>query len=260
MTEETWPIKLFNRSVLKQRKYKEITKLLGDTHRLHCLDIGADNGVVSYLLRRQGGHWKSADLDETAVAAIRGLVGEEVYKVSERGTPFEDEEFDKIVIVDLLEHTHQDQEFVNDLYRIMKPGGELVINVPHIKNSLLRRIRLAIGQTDEKHGHVRPGYTLESLQELLDGRFTVLEAKTYSKFFSECIDTFITMAVDLVKGGGRESQKGILVTGQDMRQHKKLFLMYSLLYPIVKAVSWLDNVLFWCHGYMLLVKTRITKA
>ncbi len=85
--------------------------------------------------------------------------------------------------MDLLEHTHQDQEFVNDLYRIMKPGGELVINVPHIKNSLLRRIRLAIGQTDEKHGHVRPGYTLESLQELLDGRFTVLEAKTYSKFF-----------------------------------------------------------------------------
>jgi len=258
--EAQWPIRLFKKSVLKQRKFKEITQLLGDTRWLRCLDVGADNGVVSYLFRQRGGEWKSADLDEAAVTSIRELVGSRVYQVSGRGTPFENDEFDRIVIVDLLEHTPTDAEFVKDLHRILKPSGELVINVPHIKNSLLRRFRLAIGQTDEKHGHIRPGYTLEGLRKLLDGQFAIIEWNTYSKFFSECIDTCITMAVDLLKGGNRDSQKGVLVTGKDMRQYRKLFWVYSLIYPVVKFMAYLDNLLFWCSGYMLIVRTRTTKA
>ena len=64
---EHWPIALFNKSVLKQLKIKEITNLLGSTESLVCLDIGSDNGVISYLLRQRGGSWKSADLSENAV-------------------------------------------------------------------------------------------------------------------------------------------------------------------------------------------------
>ncbi len=65
---------LFNRSVLKQRKYQEITALLGPTDLLDCLDIGSDNGVISYLLRQRGGTWQSADLDKQSVRAIQELV------------------------------------------------------------------------------------------------------------------------------------------------------------------------------------------
>ena len=67
---ENWPVALFHKSVLKQHKLKEITSLLGNTDSLVCLDIGSDNGVISYLLRQRGGSWKSADLDENAVHAI----------------------------------------------------------------------------------------------------------------------------------------------------------------------------------------------
>ena len=258
-SSQDWPILLFNKSVLKQRKFKEITSLLGETDHLNCLDVGSDNGVISLLLRRRGGVWKSADLDATAVDSIRELVPNNVFQINGCVTSFSTNEFDRVIIVDFLEHIPTDREFVNELFRIMKPGGELIINVPHHKNSLLRRFRLAIGQTDEKHGHVRPGYTVGGLTELLNDRFSIVSYKTYSKFFSECIDTLITFGFDLLKRGQLPSQKGVLVTGEDLDGYRKSFKAYSLMYPVVWMFSQLDLILFFMSGYRIITKARVNK-
>lgn len=257
--DQHWPVRLFNKSVLKQRKFREISALLGETHSRHCLDIGSDNGVISYLLRQQGGFWKSADLAEKAVVSIRSLVHEDVFQIDGCQTPFEENEFDCVVIVDFLEHIHTDRAFVDELFRIIKPDGELIVNVPHWKNSLLRKFRLAIGQTDEKHGHVRPGYTKASLTALLMDKFTIESSKTYSKFFSEAIDTLITFLLGIVKRGKGTSQKGVLVTGEDLSQYKKVFRIYSVIYPVIWFFAKLDRILFWCSGYMMIVKVKSVK-
>lgn len=257
--EPLWPIRLFNKSVLKQRKYKEITEALGETTQLQCLDIGADNGVISYLLRQRGGHWKSADLDQTTVEAIQGLIHEPVFQIDDRTTPFADNEFDRVAVIDFLEHIPNDEAFIRELHRIVKPDGQVILNVPHIKTTLLRRIRLAIGQTDEKHGHLRPGYTLGDIKRILGNHFRVVSEKTYSKFFSECIDTLITFAFDVLKSGKRNSSKGLVVTGNDLQRYQKVFTMYSLLYPFIWAISKLDHLLFFTSGYMLLVVVQNKK-
>ncbi|HBP87449.1 MAG TPA: class I SAM-dependent methyltransferase [Nitrospirales bacterium] len=253
LAEPVWPIRLFNKSVLKQRKYKEITEALGETAQLQCLDIGADNGVISYLLRQRGGHWKSADLDQTTVEAIQELIHEPVFRINDRTTPFADNEFDRVAVIDFLEHIPDDEAFIRELHRIVKPDGQVILNVPHIKTSLLRKIRLAIGQTDEKHGHLRPGYTPGDINRILGKQFQVLSEKTYSKFFSECIDTLITCAFDVLKKGKRTSAKGIVVTGKDLQRYQKVFTMYSVLYPFIWIISKLDHLLFFSSGYMLLV-------
>jgi SAM-dependent methyltransferase len=258
--DQNWPVLLFNKSVLKQTKFKEITELLGETHQLHCLDIGSDNGVISYLLRKRGGSWKSADLDEKAIRSIDELVKCDVFQIDGRRTPFEDNEFDLVVIVDFLEHVETDQEFIDELFRVIKPGGRLIINVPHIKNSLLRKFRLAIGETDEKHGHVRPGYTPDGLTQLLRGGFTVVSWRTYSKFFSECVDTLVTFASGWLKRGEEGSSKGLIVTGQDLNRHLKIFRFYSFTYPLLWLVAKLDGLLFWTSGYMLIAKATINKS
>jgi 2-polyprenyl-3-methyl-5-hydroxy-6-metoxy-1,4-benzoquinol methylase len=256
---QSWPVLLFNKSVLKQKKFKEITEALGITDGLCCLDIGSDNGVISYFLRRKGGVWKSADLDENAIRSIRELVECNVYSIDGRRTPFRDNEFDRVVIVDFLEHIETDREFIEEMFRVIKPGGAMIINVPYIKNSLLRKLRIAIGQTDEKHGHVRPGYTVTELAQLLSGRFTIVSTRTYSKFFSECIDTLISFVFALLKGRGSISQKGLLVTGSDLQQYQRMFRAYSLIYPLLWFFGKLDLLLFWCSGYMLIVKTKVSK-
>lgn len=258
-SNHNWPVLLYSKSVLKQEKFKQIIAFLGETHGLQCLDIGGDNGVISYLLCARGGIWKSADLDEKAVRCIRALVKQEVVQIDGRRTPFQDNEFDRVVIIDFLEHIQTDKEFINELFRIIKPGGELTLNVPNIKSSFLRKFRLFMGQTDEKHGHLRPGYTVADLKVLLQSKFTISEFKTYSKFFSECVDTCIALGVELLKNGKETSRKGLLVLEEDLHQYQKLFRIYSVVYPIFWSFSKLDKLLFGYTGYMLIVKAKINK-
>jgi 2-polyprenyl-3-methyl-5-hydroxy-6-metoxy-1,4-benzoquinol methylase len=254
---QPWAVSLFRRSVLKQRKVAEITAALGPTEGLRCLDLGSDNGVVSLLLRQGGGDWASADLTEEAVAAIRGLVQDDVHLVDGRTLPFVSAEFDRVVIVDMLEHVPDDRAFLHDVARVLKPGGTLVVNTPHLKNTALRRARHALGQTDEKHGHLRPGYTAEVLRSLLAPYFTLQEHHTYSRFFSEAVDTAINWGVERL--GKKGSAKGLVVTGADVKKHRKLFLAYSAVYPAVWAVTRFD-ALVPSSGYMLIASATRTPS
>jgi len=259
--EAEWPLRLFNKSVLKQRKFREITGMLGPTDGLDCLDIGSDNGVVSYLLRQRGGNWSSADLNTETVEAIRLLVGTNVYQIDGLSTPFADDSFDRIAVVDFLEHIPDEEAFIQEMFRILKPDGVLILNVPHLKPGLLRRLRYAFGQTDEKHGHLRPGYTLQGLKTLLpNSEYRVEEHHTYSRFFSELMDTLIVFAVSRLQKRKQPSQKGLVVTGADLMKQASMFRAFSLIYPLVWAVSKLDGLLFFTSGYMLVMKARAQKV
>jgi len=52
--------------------------------------------------------------------------------------------------------------------------------------------------------------------------------------------------------GKKGSRKGLVVTGDDVRSHAKLFGAYSLVYPVVAAFSSLDALIPWTSGYMLI--------
>jgi ubiquinone/menaquinone biosynthesis C-methylase UbiE len=249
---------LFRRSVLKQQKLAAIVSMLGATDGLRCLDLGSDNGIVSLLLRRRGGRWASADLTAEAVAAIGSLVGGEVTLVDGRRMPYADAEFDRVVVVDMLEHVADDQAFVDELARITRPGGVVVVNTPHFKDTWLRKVRHAVGLTDEKHGHLRPGYDAAMLRRLFAANFELQRSRTYSRFFSEAIDTALNYAIERL--GKKSSAKGMVVTGADLKKHRRLFWMYSLVYPFVWMVSRLDGLIPWASGYMLIAAGRRTSA
>jgi SAM-dependent methyltransferase len=259
-----WGVALFNRSVLKQAKFRQILAHLDDPSGKTNLDIGADNGVISYLLRQRGGHWYSADLDPRAVESIRQLVGTDVYEIDGGTTSFPPNTFDQIVIVDFLEHIPDDHGFVRELERIMKPGGRVIINVPHLKpRSLLNRLRHRIGLTDEWHGHLRPGYTLEGLRRLLGPAFVIERAITYSRAFSELVDTGLNglyLRMQASKGQGDVSSKGSVVTAGDLQKYKKQFLLLSALYPVLWTVAKLDNLLWLQSGYKLILQARLQRS
>ena len=248
-----WAVALFRRSVLKQRKLAEVAKGLGPTPGLRCLDLGSDNGVVSLLLRERGGSWTSGDLTDEAVASIRSLVGENVHLVRGDGLPFPDATFDRVAVVDMLEHVPDEVAFAAELARVTKPGGLLVLNTPHLKRTLLRRLRHALGQTDEKHGHLRPGYTPERLRELLAPSFALERHSTYSRFFSEAVDTALNWGMERL--GKKSSAKGMVVTGDDLTGHRRLFRAYGAIYPLVWTLTRLD-ALVPASGYMLIATLK----
>ncbi len=252
---EPWALKLYSKSPLKRDKVAALLSVLGPVEGKRCLDLGSDNGVVSLLLRRQGGSWASGDLTEETVDAIRGLVEKDVHLVREDRLPFADAEFDLVVVADMIEHVEHETAFVAELARILKPGARLVVNTPHARNTALRRLRLQLGQTDDKHGHLRPGYTRESLGALLGSSFEVVESRTYTKAFSETVDAAMQWGLESL--GKKSSKKGVVVTGGDLNRHAKLFTAYSVVFPFIWAFSRLDALLPWNDGYrLLLVATR----
>lgn len=248
---EPWALRLFSKSPLKQDKMKALLSLLGDVEGRRCLDLGSDNGVVSLLLRQRGGSWASGDLTPETVSAIQSLVGHDVHLVQEERLPFKDSEFDVVVVADMIEHVAHEAVFAGELARVLKPHGRLLVNTPHARDTALRRFRLWLGQTDEKHGHLRAGYTRETLGSLLRPWFEVKAEKTYTKAFSEMVDTLMQWALDLLGKGG--SKKGVVVTGGDLDRHRRLFAAYSTIFPLVWIFSRLDSLLPWSDGYRLLV-------
>lgn len=251
---------LFNRSPIKQQKWCTITQLLPAQSELQdkeCLDLGSDNGVISLLLRKYGGRWSSADIEERTVTMITQLVGERVFLVDKLGENLTSNSFDLIVIVDMLEHLESDQAFVRNVARALRPGGSLIVNVPNPVPGIWRRFRFMLGQTDLAHGHLRPGYSLHELRELIGPELPLEYHLSYSKLFSELCDTIVTFGMDLVKGG-KSGEKGRVIDAGAVSKQRKLFLIYSLLYPFLKFAVWCDRLLFWQPGNMLIARFRKT--
>jgi SAM-dependent methyltransferase len=259
-TAAEWALALYGKSVLKQAKFRQIESLIDDPAGRRNLDVGADNGVISYLLRQRGGEWRSADLDPRAVASIRQLVGSEVYQLDGARTPFADRAFDQVIIVDYLEHILDDRAFARELARILVPGGILVVNVPHLQpGSPLNRFRHRIGLTDAWHGHLRPGYTVEGLREVLGPRFAIERAVTYSRLGSELVDTALNGVYEAMRkrSGGASSSKGTVVTAADVGRHRKQLRLLSLLYPALKLTASADRLMPWQPGHKLIVRARL---
>lgn len=266
-------LRLYEKSILKKAKFAAIRRYLPPTNNLRCLDIGADNGVLSYLLRESGGDWTSADLDPAIVDGIKQMVGTQVELFDGGRTDHADQTFDVVVIIDFLEHIENDRAFIAELHRIMKSDACLIVNVPHFrKNSLIRRLRLATGLTDEKHGHLRPGYDLPSLKAVCGEHFEITDQHSYSKFFVEFYDVLISLLLDRMSAGNQpqavgtggngvgdssaDKSKGNVVSGDDLNKHRKKFKLFSLIYPFVWLLAQLDRLLFWTQGHSLIVKAR----
>jgi SAM-dependent methyltransferase len=257
-SEQAWALRLFDRSILKQAKYRAIVGLLGDTQGKDCLDLGSDNGVISYLLRGGGGRWTSADLTEESVASIRSLVGSDVYRIEAERMPFADAAFDRVVVVDLLEHVADDARCMAELHRILRPGGELLVNTPHAKRwSLMRPLRNLLGLTDAWHGHVRPGYTSETLAELMGAHFQPDRVLTYSKAFSEALDVALNFAFQRSRQlGGEDRSKGTVVTAADLEKRARQFRALGRVYPLLKLWAKLDLFCVGTQGYYLVVRAQ----
>ncbi|MCB2187088.1 MAG: class I SAM-dependent methyltransferase [Deltaproteobacteria bacterium] len=259
-TPQEWALALFGRSVLKQEKFRQVRELAGDYAGLTCLDLGPDNGVISLLLRQEGGRWHSADLGEEQTASIRSLVGERVHQLDGGPTEFADGYFDLVAVVDFLEHIPDDRGFVTELGRIVRPGGVLLVNVPHLRpGNWLLSLRDRLGLTDAWHGHLRPGYDRAGLEKLLAPWFQIEKSREYSKVLAESIDTALNFMYMKAQGktrGRTSGQKGVVVTQAAYERHAKQLKLLRLIYPFLWLAARLDRLLFFARGYKLIVKAR----
>jgi glycosyltransferase involved in cell wall biosynthesis/ubiquinone/menaquinone biosynthesis C-methylase UbiE/Flp pilus assembly protein TadD len=155
------------------------------------LDIGCNVGTMTLeVARRSSARVRGIDIDEQclrlAEERIRraGLENCTVEYGSATAIPFDDGTFDQILIADVLEHVIDDAKVIDECFRVLRPGGRLILNVPRPNYS-----RLFNPDWIRHIGHVRDGYELTDLERLLEGSFQI-EAHDCNSRAAEELDDF----------------------------------------------------------------------
>ena len=243
-------IKMFRRSIKKQQKLKALLDLLGETRGKKCLLVtnGDNNGALNWFFREHGGEWTWADVSGENNDQISQLLNEPVHAYKEDDFHIADEQFDCVVSIDVLEHLKQDQPFLKELKRVLKPNGKAVVTVPNGDDRLLaNKIKWKFGMTPEVYGHTRAGYTVAELSDAISR--SGLEPKAsggYSRFMTEMIELVINFGYVRVlakKRGGAQAGHIAPVSSGELKTHGMAYKIYSLVFPIAWAISLLDNLL-----------------
>ena len=135
---------------------------------LYVLDVGCGTGLNAGELAALGHKVAGVDISEEAVARFK-LAGFEGWRCDiAAGLPLEDGRFDLIYASEVIEHVVDTPAFLSELYRVLRPGGMLLLSTPNSAFWVFRLLGL-FGRTlsEVQHpGHVR-FYSRSGLLEYL---------------------------------------------------------------------------------------------
>lgn len=119
----------------RRRLFRRQLLAAGLTEDSRCLDIGTSTGANLRLLRDLGCR-RVVGL-EPSVEAIRFCESKGLGPVREGDVcamPFSDANFDFVLATDVIEHVEDDGRALAEIYRVLAPGGYLLLTVPAFKS------------------------------------------------------------------------------------------------------------------------------
>jgi methionine biosynthesis protein MetW len=151
------------------------------------LDIGCWNGAFLEQVRSAGRYRElyGVDIVPAAVEATnaKGFPAQ-VVDLNGELLPFPDQCFDTVTILGVLEHVFDPYTVIREIYRVLRPGGTMLIDVPNV-GSFTNRLRILFGRIpvtssdpgwDGGHLHY---FTKQALDRFLrNERFDIISRKT----------------------------------------------------------------------------------
>jgi 2-polyprenyl-3-methyl-5-hydroxy-6-metoxy-1,4-benzoquinol methylase len=124
-------------------RLEKIVELAGIGNKV--LDIGCYSGTIGSTLIKEGNEVYGIEINQE-VAEIASQKGLKI-KIQdiESRFDFEDNFFDVVVAAEIIEHILDTDFFIDEIKRVLKPNGFLVISTPNVA-SLGRRLFLLIGE------------------------------------------------------------------------------------------------------------------
>jgi len=148
-------------------------KHLSSFKPLNILDVGCADGsrtlrMAKYFMipttRTYG-----LDINKTYIDQCRNLFHVEMVDLEIDRIPYEDEKFDLVVCNQVLEHLKNYNKVLEEIIRVTKPGGYIMIGIPNLAH-LINRFYLLFGTQpmclDINSSHVR-GFTHKSFKQKL---------------------------------------------------------------------------------------------
>lgn len=126
-------------------RYRKAWRFLNSSTPGRLLDVGCGNGAFSGEMLQKGWACFGVEMlgDLAQEARSRG-VDVSVADVSE-GLPFMDTRFDVVFAGEIIEHQVDDEFFISECYRVVRPGGKLILTTPNLV-SLGNRLLMALGK------------------------------------------------------------------------------------------------------------------
>lgn len=94
-----------------------------------ALDVGCGGGGNTGVLRDLG--WRVSGLEYSpAAAGLATSRGLDVVRGDARRLPFADASMDLVMSTDMWEHIDDDEAVARETFRVLKPGGRLLVAVP----------------------------------------------------------------------------------------------------------------------------------
>jgi SAM-dependent methyltransferase len=140
------------------------------------LDLGCADGYVTAHLQRRASTVVGFDLDVRDVRAAKARVrGAHFLAGSAEALPFASASFDAVLMLDVLEHVGDDAKSIDEIVRVLRDGGYLILSTPHKglfafldpENFVLKG---KDGRPLPRHRH----YSITDYQKLFGGRLNVL--------------------------------------------------------------------------------------
>jgi SAM-dependent methyltransferase len=155
------------------------------------LDMGCGAGRHAFEMYRRGGDVIAFDQDADELAGVLELFGamKEAGEVPEGAEadikegdalalPFADDEFDRIVAAEVLEHVPADIQAIGELVRVLRPGGTIAVSVPRWLPEIINW-KLSDDSHNVEGGHIRI-YTDKELVDKLTKAGLEFEGKDYA--------------------------------------------------------------------------------
>jgi SAM-dependent methyltransferase len=145
------------------------------TNGKHVLEVGCGSGVGCHEILTAGAIGVTGvDVDTDAVQHARENFSSpqlEFDVVESSRLPLRDALFDFVVALETVEHVEDDRSFVEELARVLRPGGELILSTP---NRLVTNPGTSIDDCPVNPLHIRE-YSQQELGELLTECFIDVE-------------------------------------------------------------------------------------
>lgn len=262
---KAWQSQLAGYSLKKRVKFAVIVSVLGRLDGRECLEVGCGPGASGLVLESLGGRWLHADPEPERLVEAEGLLPGRTRLMAETGlADLLAESFDQIVAVDLMEHVREEPPLLADLFRLLRPGGRLLVTTPRLRpHSLPAMLRKVLGLRSEVFGHRRDGYTPGRLAELLTGAgFEVTGGQSFLGPVTSSLETCLDGAYYQFIGrrrergqwsGGSQISPG---TGDELKRHGAAFAAYRCVFPLLRLIGGIDRLLPRGKGYGILLSAR----
>jgi len=132
-------------------------RLIPRDRKMKILDVGCGTGNNSFYMQNLGHEMTGCDISNVALKKYWHRHHEAVQCNLNQGIPFSEKCFDMVFASEVIEHLYDPLLFAAECFRILKPGGMLLISTPNSAFWIYRLFAL-FGKTlsDLQHpGHIR---------------------------------------------------------------------------------------------------------